>query len=639
MKKGFLLISGLLVTSVAYSSVPVEPVEPLGIDSLINLQGVVVSANKIQVNRNSVPLSISVIDREEIEASSESALLPVLSQRVPGLFVTQKGITGFGVNDGSAGTVNIRGVGQGNKVLMLFDGQPQWAGIFGHALPDTYVASDVERVEVIRGPGSLMYGSNAMGGVVNIITRHHKQEGRRTQARIMYGSYNTQKYMVNNGYNIGNFSGFISLNHDRTDGHRPNSKFHITNGFANLGYKINEHYRVTGDLSLAKFKTQNPGEIDAPVLDYLVDVLRGTTSFALENHHEKTSGALRVFYNWGNHEVNDGYEPGGTPRSYLFRSDDHNTGVLLYQSFRLVEGNTFTAGIDYKNWGGHAWQDSINNNKNELIDKSVNEIAGYVIMQQDLFDMLSINAGVRYEHNSVFGGEWVPQAGLTFRPLEGNVIRASFSKGFRSPNIREMYMWGAANADLKPENMLNYEVAVGQSFLDGRLYGEVTAFFIDGKNMIESVRVNPASQFPQENRNVGTFTNKGIELEGRYQILRNLSMDMNYSYLHTSKPLLAAPAHKLNVGATYSPGRFTFNANVQSVYDLYVRLENPANKISEVKENYTVLNARAAYRFGSRDKGLNLFVKGENLTATRYTINYGFPMPKAVFMGGIDVTF
>lgn len=639
MKKGFLLISGLLVTSVAYSSVPVEPVEPLGIDSLINLQGVVVSANKIQVNRNSVPLSISVIDREEIEASSESALLPVLSQRVPGLFVTQKGITGFGVNDGSAGTVNIRGVGQGNKVLMLFDGQPQWAGIFGHALPDTYVASDVERVEVIRGPGSLMYGSNAMGGVVNIITRHHKQEGRRTQARIMYGSYNTQKYMVNNGYNIGNFSSFISLNHDRTDGHRPNSKFHITNGFANLGYKINEHYRVTGDLSLAKFKTQNPGEIDAPVLDYLVDVLRGTTSFALENHHEKTSGALRVFYNWGNHEVNDGYEPGGTPRTYLFRSDDHNTGVLLYQSFRLVEGNTFTAGIDYKNWGGHAWNDSINGKKGELIDKSVNEVAGYVIMQQDLFDMLSINAGVRYEHNSVFGGEWVPQAGLTVRPFEGNVIRASFSKGFRSPNIREMYMWGAANDELKPENMLNYEVAVGQSFLDGRLYGEVTAFFIDGKNMIESVSVVPGQTYPMKNRNVGTFTNKGIELEGRYQILRNLSMDMNYSYLHTSKPLLAAPAHKLNVGATYSPGRFTFNANVQSVYDLYVRLENPANKISEVKENYTVLNARAAYRFGSRDKGLNLFVKGENLTATRYTINYGFPMPKAVFMGGIDVTF
>lgn len=639
MKKGLLLISGLLVSSAVFATEPVEPVEPLGIDSLVNLKGVVISANKIQVNRNSVPLSISVIDREEIEASSESALLPVLSQRVPGLFVTQKGITGFGVNNGSAGTVNIRGVGQGNKVLMLFDGQPQWAGVFGHALPDTYVASDVERVEVIRGPGSLMYGSNAMGGVVNIITRHHKREGRRTQARIMYGSYNTQKYMVNNGYNVGNFSSFISVNHDRTDGHRPNSDFQITNGFANLGYKINEHYKVTGDLSLAKFKTQNPGEIDAPVLDYLVDVLRGTTSFAFENHHEKTSGALRVFYNWGNHEVNDGYSPGGTPRDYLFRSDDHNTGVLLYQSFRLVEGNTFTAGIDYKNWGGHAWNDSINGNQQDLVNKTVNEVAGYVIMQQDLFDKLSINAGVRYEHNSVFGGEWVPQAGLTFRPIEGNVIRASFSKGFRSPNIREMYMWGPANDELKPENMLNYEVAVGQSFLDGRLYGEVTAFFIDGKNMIEAVMVNPPAPFPKENRNVGTFTNKGIEFEGRYRILDNLNMDMNYSYLHTSKHLLAAPAHKLNVGVSYSPGRFTFNANVQSVHDLYIQVKNEENTTKDIKENYTVLNARAAYRFGTRDKGLTLFVKGENLTATRYTINYGFPMPKAVFMGGIDVTF
>ena len=89
MKKGFLLIPGLLFSTLAYSSEPVEPIEPLGIDSLINLKGVVISANKIQVNRNSVPLSISVIERDEIEASSESALLPVLSQRVPGLFVTQ----------------------------------------------------------------------------------------------------------------------------------------------------------------------------------------------------------------------------------------------------------------------------------------------------------------------------------------------------------------------------------------------------------------------------------------------------------------------------------------------------------------------------------------------------------------------
>ena len=109
MRKELLLVFGLLIGSMAFA------IDPAEIDSLINLKGVVVSANKIHVNRNSVPLSISVIEREEIEASSESALLPVLSERVPGLFVTEKGITGFGVSEGAAGTVNIRGVGQGNK--------------------------------------------------------------------------------------------------------------------------------------------------------------------------------------------------------------------------------------------------------------------------------------------------------------------------------------------------------------------------------------------------------------------------------------------------------------------------------------------------------------------------------------------
>ena len=128
----------------------------------VELNAVVVTATKDRVNRNNVPLTISVVNREEIRTSAGSSLLPVLSDKVPGLFVTQRGVTGFGVSEGAAGAVSVRGVGQGNKVLILLDGQPQWAGIFGHALPDMYVASDVDKVEVIRGPGSLIYGSIAI---------------------------------------------------------------------------------------------------------------------------------------------------------------------------------------------------------------------------------------------------------------------------------------------------------------------------------------------------------------------------------------------------------------------------------------------------------------------------------------------
>lgn len=612
----------------------VEAIEPEAIDSLITLKDVVVTANRVQVNRNSVPLSISVIDRAEIEASSESALLPVLSQRIPGLFVTEKGITGFGVNAGSAGTVNIRGVGQSNKVLMLFDGQPQWAGLFGHSLPDTYVASDVDRVEVIRGPGSLLYGSNAMGGVVNIITRSQLKQGRRTQARVMYGSYNTQKYMLSNGYNTGRLSTFLSVNHDRTDGHRPDSKFHITNGFGKAGYRFNDHYKAIADVSLAKFKTQNPGETYKPIIDNYIDVLRGTASLAFENTFAKSSGALRAFYNWGHHNINDGYNPGSEPLDYRFKSDDRNAGLLLYQSFRLMPGNSFTLGIDYKNWGGHAWNAYLDGDTTDLIDKSINEAAGYLIAQQDLFGKLSLNAGVRYEYNSQFGGEWIPQAGLTFRPAEASTFKASMSKGFRSPNIREMFMFPPQNPDLKPESMMNYEASFAQSFLRGALSAELTAFYIEGKDMIQNIAVDGR----RKNMNTGRFYNKGLEAELNYRANSRLHFNTSYSYLSVNKPIVAAPKHKYLANATYTPGRFAFNLNLQSIFGLYTYVDEAA-PTNNRKEDFTTLDAKASYLFGTKEKGITVFLKGENLTASRYQINDGFPMPKAVFMGGLELTF
>ncbi len=624
MKQNLLLLTGLLFSAPLFAEGGLE------VDSLIHLNSVVVSANKIEVNRNSVPLTISIIDREQIESSSESALLPVLSEQVPGLFVTEKGITGFGVSTNAAGAINIRGVGSGNKVLVLFDGQPQWAGLFGHSLPDTYVASDVEKVEVIRGPGSLLYGSNAMGGVINIITRRHRQDGRRTQARVMYGSYNTRKFMINNGYNVGKFSSFISVNHDRTDGHRDRSDFQITNGFLNLGYQFSPSYKLKGEMSLAKSKFQNPGKLSDPIFDNKMDIFRGTTSLGLENHYDKASGALQLFYNWGNHEINDGYYTGQQPKDYLFRSHDRNLGVLFYESFRLFDGNNFTIGVDYKNWGGHAWNAGNDGKNQEIIDTSVNETAGYIIMQQDFFEKIGVNAGIRYEHNSSFGGVWVPQAGLTFRPFSGNVWKASLSRGFRSPNIRELYMFKPKNPDLKPENMMNYEVSVGQSFLEGRLSAELTAFYIDGKDMIRVARIDGKPL----NVNTGSFTNKGIEAEMRYQIRKNLSFHTNYSFLDQSKPIPGAPKHKLYVGSSYSPGKFTFNLALQSVFGLYT------DETCQKQEDYTTLNAKVSYHWGAtREKGVDLFMKGENLTAARYSINEGFPMPKATFMGGIQVCF
>ena len=226
-------------------------------DTVALKEVIIVSTTKTEVNRNQIPFTVSVVDKETLDASTETGVLSILSEQVPGLFVTQKGVTGFGISSGSAGTVNIHGVGGGNKVLMLFDGQPMWAGIFGHSIADAYVASDAEKVEVIRGPGSLLYGSNALGGVINVITRKADEDGIHGRARIMYGSYNTQKYLGSAGYKKDKLNVYVSVNHDRTDGQRDNSDFYITNAYAKIGYAFSQNWNASTDAIVADFKTVN----------------------------------------------------------------------------------------------------------------------------------------------------------------------------------------------------------------------------------------------------------------------------------------------------------------------------------------------------------------------------------------------
>lgn len=635
-KKDILLTSLILNALIFYGNVSYSsPKSTSEKDTLkpVNLNTVVITANKTKVNRNSVPLTLSVVEREEIEASGHTSVLPVLSMNVPGLFVTQRGVSGFGISEGSAGTINIRGVGQGNKVLMLLDGQPQWAGIFGHAIPDLYLSSDAERVEVIRGPGSLLYGSNAMGGVVNIITRKHLNDGRHTQAGISYGSHNTQKYSISNGYSKGGFTSFVSFNHESTEGHRVRSDFGITNGFIKAGYNFGEKFSLSTDIALTKINNQNPGRADDPIIDNIMDIYRGSASLIFENRHKYGSGALHLFTSMGEHTINDGYKIGSSPKNYLFNSKDHNTGVMLYQNIRLFKGNSFTLGFDYKKWGGKAWNTPIDESSAytpvTLVDKEVDEAAGYFILQQDFFTNLTLNGGLRVEYNSVFDVAFIPQIGLSLKLTPVNTIKASISKGYRSPNLRELYMFQPRNPDLLPENMINIEVSAGHTMLNSNLTAELTLFYIDGWNMIQTVVINGVPK----NLNTGLFNNKGFEIQASYRIKPELRADFNYSFLNTSKPIIAAPKHKLFASIGYTPGDFSFNFNAQHIGGLYL------NTATRAEENYTTFNARASYKFEYKKIRTRLFLSGDNLTDVSYSINEGFPMPGITFSAGFDIIF
>lgn len=597
---------------------------------------VVVTGTRNETDVRHLSQTVTVVDRSKIDRSLQPSLLPVLTEQVPGLFVTARGIMGYGVSGGAAGSISLRGLSGGTaRLMVMIDGHPQYAGIFGHPIADAYQSLLAERVEVLRGPASVLYGSNAMGGVINIVTRKMQGDGVKTNVRAGYGSYNTLETELTNRIRKGRFSSVVSGSYNRTDGHRPDMGFEQYGGYAKLGYEMTDNWNVWGDVNVTHFNASYPGPAGAPLVDGDQRITRGMTALAVENHYEKTSGAVSFFYNWGHHWINDGYTPsaGEGPKDERFLSNDNMMGVSLYQSTRLFKGNRTTLGFDWFRYGGHAWNEYVSGEKNgttsDLVDKHEDELAGYVDFRQDIGAWLTFNAGLRADHHSRIGLEWVPQTGLAFHLPHAMELKVSASKGFRYPILREMYMFPPQNPDLQPESMWSYELAFSQRLMDGWLNYGVNLFYIDGKNLIVTLP-NPHGS-GMLNQNSGRIENSGVELQGAYRINRYWSVDGNYSYLHMKNPVIAAPEHKLYVGANLSCGRWNVSSGVQYIAGLYTAVGG-----DESKEDFVLWNLSASFRIS---QWLDIWVRGENLLAQRYEINAGYPMPRATVMAGVNLNF
>ena len=602
----------------------------------IQIHEVVVTGTRNETDIRHLPMTISVIDRKQIEQSMQPSILPILTQQVPGLFITARGIMGYGVSGGAAGGMSLRGIGSGSgRLMVLIDGHPQYMGLMGHPIADAYQSLMAERVEVLRGPASVLYGSNAMGGVINIVTRQLHEEGVKTNLNLGYGSFNTLQSEVTNRIRKGGFTSLISGSYNRTDGHRRNMGFEQYGGYAKLGYEFSPYWNIRGDVNVTHFNASQPGEVTDPMIDADQSITRGMTSVAVENRYERTSGAVSFFYNWGDHWINDGYtanpDDKNNPKPYRFDSHDDMMGISWYQSAQLFTGNRLTAGVDYYRFGGKAQNRYVEGERNgereHIVDKVQHEIAGYIDFRQDISHWLTLDAGIRIDHHSHIGTEWIPQAGLSFH-LPGSIeLKASAGKGFRYPTIREMYMFPPKNPDLRPESMWNYELAFAQRLLDGRLSYGINVFYIDGKNLIVAV---PRAGATPLNMNTGKIDNTGVEVEAAYRIHPHWSVETNYSYLHMDNPVLGAPEHKFYAGAMFSKNRWTVSTGFQYVANLYTDVDHVQT------EDFVLWNINGSFKV---TEWFGIWARGENLLAQRYEINAGYPMPKATIMAGINVKF
>lgn len=632
------LYTSLLLCTMTVSELIAQQYKPDTPDTLnaakvYEIGEIVVTGTRNETDVRHLSQTVSVVNRTKIENAMQPSLLPVLTEQVPGLFVTSRGVMGYGVSGGAAGSISLRGLSGGSaRMMVMIDGHPQYAGIFGHPIADAYQSFLAEKVEVLRGPASVLYGSNAMGGVVNIVTRKMEHDGVNTDFHTGYGSYNTLETELTNRFRKKRLSTVFSASYNRTDGHRDDMGFEQYGGYGKIGYDLTSNWNLRADINMTHFNASYPGPVSAPLSDGDQRITRGVTSLSLANQYEKTSGTVSFFCNWGNHWINDGYTPsaGEGPKDYRFQSRDNMMGISVYQSTQLFKGNRTTVGADWFKYGGRAWNEYIAGDKkgttSGLVDKHENELAAYIDFRQNLSEWLTANAGLRADHHSRIGTEWIPQAGLAFHLPRTIELKLSASKGFRYPILREMYMFPPQNPDLKPESMWNYELAFSQSLSGGRFIYGVNLFYIDGKNLIVTL-LNPNGS-GMLNQNSGEIINKGIEFQLAYRINRNWSVDANYSYLDMKNPVVAAPEHKLYAGASFSYGRWNVSTGFQYIGKLYTQTE-PVKT-----EDFVLWNLRASLRVNS---WLEIWGRGENLLAQRYEINAGYPMPKATFMVGLNL--
>ncbi|MEJ2536396.1 MAG: TonB-dependent receptor plug domain-containing protein, partial [Calditrichia bacterium] len=314
---------------------------------------------------------------------------------------------GYGVGSFAGGSINLRGLGgkPNTGVLVLINGRPDFMGIFGHPLPDVYGLANNDKIEVIKGPSSTVFGSNAMGGAVNIITSSPVQN--RINLKTQGGSYNTFNQYIGSGYVAGKTSFSINAKHQKTSGHIDSTAFEIYT----LGAKLSQQLRNTWQINLEgrfvpyTFDDPQMGP-DVANLGTYAKIRRGMADIEISGSAGKLKNSFHLYSNLGHHRFNDGFE-----------SHDFSYGLSSYQRYAYSNQIQFSAGLDVLRYGGKA-KNVVNPQAPPKSDlHTVNSIGGYILGFYSPLTILNFQGGLRYQYVSLDITKVTPTFGISLYPL------------------------------------------------------------------------------------------------------------------------------------------------------------------------------------------------------------------------------
>ena len=565
------------------------------------------------VVRDEADPSTVVTSDLEIGRTGARTVLDAVDRVVPGAFVTRRGVMGYGISTNGTGGISIRGIGESPNagVLVVVDGRPDFQGQMGHPLPDFYSLSDAGSVTVIEGPASVLYGTNAMGGVVEV-KNWEPPEGMTTRLAAAFGSFNTGQYNLNDGARFQR--GYYSLNAGvaHTSGDRASSDFRNQDGTVTAGYDLSPVWKASLEGRYGHFYVEDPGPITAPLHGSFATVGRGGFSANLENRSSRTWGYVRGFSNYGKNFITDG-----------FRSTDRTSGFRLDQHIAVAPQLILEVGSDVVNYGGQA------RNAISLFsygDHHINTAAGFARGQWAATRRLRLHSGLRYEHNSQFGSIPVPEAGGSFKIAEGYSISADVAKGFRNPTLRDLYLFPAPNPLLQPERLWNFQSSL-QMHPIRSLAATLTGYYADLSNLIVTTGRYPNMQL----LNTGRALNRGLETTVRWRAHKRVTIQSGYAYLRSTNLAPYLPANKWTYSIDVDAGRAFVTFGGMAVGERWKDVQH-----SGKMDGYALGTLKVTLPV---TRNWRLFTLVDNLWNQSYQVVPDYPMPGINAVGGFTLAF
>ena len=591
---------------------------------------VVVTATKIETPREQLGASVTVLSEQELKTYNYSELQEAV-RPVPGVDIQRFG--GLGRNS----SIRIRGANP-NQVQVLVDGMRVKSPTLGSADLSELSLDAIDRIEIVRGPQSTLYGADAIGGVVNIITK--KGAGPiQSSVHLQAGSYATFREQANVQGSYGGFNFNLSGSHYDTEGYLRRFKNDDAEQTAFSG-RVGYDFPWKGELSLTGRYTKL--DVDLPI------AFTGRPTVLDPNFQQQTDTWLfnaaykQTMFDWWNWRLRFGQwfnnvgaqnpppPPGDVFGILVSQTDTKRQEAELINSFNLGTWNTFTVGLEHRREQGKTRSvvgflfppEDVT-----VFHKTLNTFSVFGQDEIRLFERLFVTGGVRWDDNDTYGDALTGRVSVAFLVKEtGTKLRGGWGQGFRAPTINDLLFPGFGNTSLKPEHSESWEVGVDQKVWRDRLrFG--TAYFHNAfKDLIQSTPA-PGSPFGFLPMNVGRARTYGwesyVELEpldwllfyGNYTITRSRD-----AIAHTDLP--RTPSHHYNAGVVVTPiPRLTLfvqaTAVSSSLESAAQGFRNPAWHRIDAGGTFRLFD-----RVGVVDR-TELTVRIENLTDESYTEIFG----------------